>query len=367
MLIIEAKNLLRSILGRLSLIFGENSSKTNNFFYCNLVLDRVDGGPNRFLRNLINNQLVTDYLNINNWSLRNCTSALVFSVSWGNSFTKICKKKSIKSVLRVDGFFVPEDYIDLNYQHTEKYQRWMNKRLAYDLEAFDHIIYQSQFSKEMCDKYLYKRTSNFSIISNGTNIEHFKPDNFFLHDKLRIIVLAKHYPKHLDLALAIFQEVLKSNNNAEMTIVGPMRDGSDGTKQYVQDSLILTTEKDKINCKSFVKFDDLPELLCKHDIFLHVKVGDWCPNAVLEAMSCGLPVVCPAWGGTKEIIGDAGISVQGPKWGVDNQLIKGMSDAVLTISNDLVNYKKNARNKITDNNCIDDVTKSYLKVLNFLD
>ena len=123
----------------------------------------------------------------------------------------------------------------------------------------------------------------------------------------------------------------------------------------------------KYFCKSFVKFDDLPELLCKHDIFLHVKVGDWCPNAVLEAMSCGLPVVCPAWGGTKEIIGVAGISVQGPKWGVDNQLIKGMSDAVLTISNDLVNYKKNARNEITDNNCIDDVTKSYLKVLNFLD
>lgn len=104
MLIIQLKNIIRSVLGRCSIVFEGKSKQSKIKLYCNLVLDRVDGGPNRFLRNLTNSKLVKENLLINNWSLRDCSSALVFSGSWGNSFGKICKKKSIKSVLRVDGF-----------------------------------------------------------------------------------------------------------------------------------------------------------------------------------------------------------------------------------------------------------------------
>ena len=287
-------------------------------------------------------------------------------MSWGNSFSKFCKKKSIKSVLRVDGFFVPGDEIDLNYQHTEKYQRWMNMRLKYDLEAFDHIIYQSHFSKEICDKYLYNRSYNFSIISNGTDLELFKPYEYSSNERLKIILVAKYYPKHLDLALSVFKQILK-HVNADMTIVGPMRNDSEGVKDYVEQSSILNHEKSNVSFKSFVKSDELPKLLSSHDIFLHVKVGDWCPNAVIEAMSCGLPVVCPSWGGTKEIIGNAGISVDGPEWGVDKELIKGMGEAVLKISQDLHSYKKYARQHALENYSINDVSSKYLKLLNLID
>ena len=200
MLIPRIKTLIRAQIGILSVIFSTNQILSRDRFYCNLILGRVDGGPNRFLKNLISSRSIKNKLIINNWSLKGCSSALVFSGSWGNSFSKICKKKSIKTILRVDGFFVPDDSVDLNYQHSKAFQKRMNHRLSYDLEHFDHIIYQSKFSKEICDKYLFDRQDNFSIISNGTDLDHFKPQAISqVKDKLRIILVAKYYPKHLDL------------------------------------------------------------------------------------------------------------------------------------------------------------------------
>ena len=233
-------------------MFIRNQSLSRDRFYCNLILDRVDGGPNRFLKNLITSKLVKDKLLINNWSLKGCSSALVFSGSWGNSFSKVCKYRSIKTILRVDGFFVPDDSIDLDYQHSRKFQKRMNKRLALDLKQFDHIIYQSNFSKEICDKYLFNRKDDFSIISNGTDLDHFKPYGNNNNDRLKIILVAKYYPKHLDLALSIFKQIFK-HINADMTIVGVMRDGTEGVKDYVEKSLILNLEKPNVSCKSFVK------------------------------------------------------------------------------------------------------------------
>ena len=365
MVIPNIKSLIRALIGVSSILFIRNQSLSRDRFYCNLILDRVDGGPNRFLKNLITSKLVKDKLSINNWSLKGCSSALVFSGSWGNSFSKVCKYRSIKTILRVDGFFVPDDSIDLDYQHSRKFQKRMNKRLALDLKQFDHIIYQSNFSKEICDKYLFNRKDDFSIISNGTDLDHFKPYGNNNNDRLKIILVAKYYPKHLDLALSIFKQIFK-HINADMTIVGVMRDGTEGVKDYVEKSLILNLEKPNVSCKSFVKADVLPKLLSSHDIFLHVKVGDWCPNAVIEAMGCGLPVVCPSWGGTKEIIGNAGISADGPEWGVDETLIVGLAEAVIKISQDLDFYKKNARKCALEKYSIDDVSSKYLKLLNLV-
>lgn len=58
---------------------------------------------------------------------------------------------------------------------------------------------------------------------------------------------------------------------------------------------------------------DAPALLRRAHLLLHTKVKDPCPSAVIEAMSCGLPVVYPASGGTLELVGDeAGIGVPHP-------------------------------------------------------
>lgn len=47
--------------------------------------------------------------------------------------------------------------------------------------------------------------------------------------------------------------------------------------------------------------------LCFADIFIHSSKGEGCSNAILEAMSLGLPVIASDTGGTSEIVEDNAI------------------------------------------------------------
>lgn len=337
--------------------------------YCNLRNSGRTGGPERFLHNLASHQDVQNRIPIHNLILNNCSAALVFSASWGDTFTDICQRYSIRTVLRVDGFYVPSDQQEVQGGGTAcanfRYKDWVNNRLERDLERFDHVIYQSEFSKQACDQYLFARKSDFSIIHNGVNLSHFipsKPDN--TRKGIRLVVLGKHYPEHLELALAVFSRI-QLTPAAQLLIIGPMRDDTERVGEFVKANVADVNLLERIECRKTVSFNDLPGILKWGDIFLHVKIGDWCPNAVLEAMSCGLPVVCPAWGGTRELVGNAGIAAPGAPWRVDESLVAGMASAVNTIQADLADYKKKARARAMAKFDINAVLQDYLDILGF--
>jgi len=58
--------------------------------------------------------------------------------------------------------------------------------------------------------------------------------------------------------------------------------------------------------------EDVPSLLVDVDVFVHAsRLGEGFPNAVAEAMAAGCAVVATDVGGTREVVGDAGLLVQG--------------------------------------------------------
>src|SRR5262249_49139999 len=59
----------------------------------------------------------------------------------------------------------------------------------------------------------------------------------------------------------------------------------------------------------YAQSDAVP-LYQRGDILLHTKVNDPCPTVVIEALSCGLPVVYSRGGGVPELVGDdAGVGI----------------------------------------------------------
>ncbi|NVO08500.1 MAG: glycosyltransferase [Bacteroidales bacterium] len=49
---------------------------------------------------------------------------------------------------------------------------------------------------------------------------------------------------------------------------------------------------------------DIKDILYASDIFIHSSLGEGCSNAILEAMSAGLPIIASDTGGTGEVIND---------------------------------------------------------------
>ena len=115
-----------------------------------------------------------------------------------------------------------------------------------------------------------------------------------------------------------------------------------------------------------VSLKQLPDILNRNNVYIHTKIGDWCPNSVLEAMSCGLPVICPSWGGTKELVGDAGAICQSKEWECDDALIDQMALDTIRIYKNLNEFSLKSRRRILDNFDLEKSLKEYTKILIFV-
>jgi glycosyltransferase involved in cell wall biosynthesis len=62
-----------------------------------------------------------------------------------------------------------------------------------------------------------------------------------------------------------------------------------------------------------VDSDKLADLLRQHDIYIAASLHDPCSNALLEALTCGLPAIYAQSGGHKEIVGEAGFGFSTPE------------------------------------------------------
>ena len=96
-----------------------------------------------------------------------------------------------------------------------------------------------------------------------------------------------------------------------------------------------------------------------------------CPNSVIEALACGIPVAGFKVGVLGEMIdNDSGILVncQDEKGcEISKNDIDLLADAILKIKADLYEYKKGARMKAETKFSLNEMTDSYINVLELLE
>lgn len=74
--------------------------------------------------------------------------------------------------------------------------------------------------------------------------------------------------------------------------------------------------------------------------FAHICHIESCPNSVVEALVCGLPVICNNIGGTKELVGDDGVISEIDSWDwkpiANMQQTKMNNHQISRLSDDLI-------------------------------
>ena len=202
------------------------------------------------------------------------------------------------NVLRLDGL-----YFDSESSNNDQ----MNSGIFKSFDQADHIVYQSQFSKDMYHSfYGRKDPSQESIIHNGLDQEEFlsnvKPVKlsdpvFSKYGKICVASASWRRHKRLEETIEAFKH--PKLKNVLLIALGGMSYIKD--KSSIPDNVLLTP---------LLKPEQTASIYCMADAMIHLAWLDWCPNTVVEGLSCGAPVLCSHNGGTKELVKDNGVVVQ---------------------------------------------------------
>jgi len=175
----------------------------------------------------------------------------------------------------------------------------LNDRLRTVLRRADHVVYQSEFCKAAADRFLGPSQGGWEVLHNAVDTTEFTPADEPPPGPLMLLLGGDQFqPYRLGTALrtiALLPEV-------RLLVTGALiEDGHALAEQLGVAGRVLFTGR--------YAQRDAPAVYRRAHALLHPKVNDPCPNVVLEALACGLPVVHSESGGTPELVGDAGVGV----------------------------------------------------------
>jgi glycosyltransferase involved in cell wall biosynthesis len=206
---------------------------------------------------------------------------------------------------------------------------------------------------ESTDKKIY-------TIPNGIDLDKFtvNENKKFLRKKLGIsinktiiiFVGRLHVVKGLEYLINAVNKV--KNDNLKLFIIG------DGTERENLEKL-----SKKLNIENYIEFcgeipnEKIPEYLTASDIFVLPSLSEGFPNVLLEAMTCGLPVIATKIKGLDEIIEE----------GINGYLINPKSSEQIAEKIEFISKNKTIYKTISQNNKIRASEFSWDPVIDRLD
>ncbi len=180
---------------------------------------------------------------------------------------------------------------------TVPFNKYLNRNNKAVLNKSNIVVYQSELSKKMHNKFIGVSEKPSKIILNGVPTDIFYPQKEFLklegYPKL-VITASFRLHKRLHDAIFITNNLKQKYPNIKLHVIGDM---DNLTKEYIG-------ELNTLNCifHGRVKSDDLLKFYSSCDVGLSLCIFDSCPNSVVEMMGCGLPVITNSQSGASELL-----------------------------------------------------------------
>jgi glycosyltransferase involved in cell wall biosynthesis len=285
-------------------------------------------------------------------------AVLVFSGTRELNLLRRCRQDGIRIVQRLDG---------INWLHrvsprpirtflrAEGFNLLL--RLIRGLLA-DRIIYQSRFSREWWEEWFGIPRIDASVVYNGIPVEEF-PDRNETHDGT-LLVVEGHIPhnRYIRELMAGANRLLVARGPLKrMQIMGSMDSAWVGE---------LSAWEPRPKATGLRPYAEVKIAQSKASIFLSVEPNPPCPNAVLEAMAAGLPVIGLNTGSLAELVGKGGelAECDGNPWRLDvPRNLDGVGEAARQVLANWPVYSRSAQAEVRTRFDILQTAKAYLRVL----
>ena len=285
------------------------------------------------------------------------------------------KKKKIPIIQRLDGmnWLHRLQRRDIRHYLRSEYGnlilRIIRNRLA------SRIVYQSRFVREWWNREYTISTQPSLIIYNGVDLRIFSPHGSEKPPKshTRLLVVEGNvmggYEWGLENAVRLAIEISKqkraAHSHTELMIIGRV----DESLQSSWNQRIINLGYDEhitLNWGGVVPQSSIPGIDRSAHLFYSSDINPACPNSVIEALACGVPVVAFDTGALPELVDkDSGrvVDYGGDPWKLDPPDMFSLSEAAIDIIDHQEHFRESARKRAEDLFSLDDMVDNYLDVL----
>ena len=275
------------------------------------------------------------------------------------------KKRGVRIVQRLDGLHYLHRLLPLGIRHYLRAER-NNLILAFIRRSLaDFVVYQSNFVKDWWQTRYQHVNVRSQVIYNGVDLQAFTPlDAQSPPEKfVSILVIESSFRGGLDIGLQNSVEFAlglqtQIKNKLELKIIGPV------SRDLI--TRINETGKEIIHWAGIIPHNNIPSNNRQAHMLFSADINAACPNTVIEALACGLPVIAYATGSLPELIkGDAGrIAPYGSDyWKLESPNPKALIQAALEILVDQPRFRTAARAHAERHFGLEKMTEQYLAAL----
>ncbi|MCZ6530708.1 MAG: glycosyltransferase family 4 protein [Chloroflexi bacterium] len=237
--------------------------------------------------------------------------------------------------------------------------RWVRNRLA------DHVVYQSQFAKDWWEERYGPAPVPSSVVYNGVPLDVYSPegDEARPDDRIRLLMVEGNYAGGYEIGLQagieLAQRVAReAGRKVELTVAGQV---PGRVHQAIDPESELI-----VDWRGVVEPADIPALDRTAHVLFAGDIHPACPNAVIEAMACGLPVVAYDTGALPELVtGPSGrvTAYGGDAWKLETPDVVRLVEATREILEEQPRYRAGARARAEETFGLDRMVDEYLAAL----
>jgi glycosyltransferase involved in cell wall biosynthesis len=238
----------------------------------------------------------------------------------------------------------------------------------------DHIVYQSEFAKGWWERTHGLAPVPSSVVYNGVDLNIYSPgmetgnqDFKMPEDRYRILIvegsLLGGYEMGVDTAVGLVETLNETFSHelgkpVELMIAGRV-------SEKVKSNWSRSTEI-PITWAGLVSPDKIPALDASAHLLFSSDINAACPNSVIEALACGVPVLAFNTGALPEMVSsDSGkvIPYGGNPWKLEKPDIQALSRGGVEILKNQVKYRAGARERAESTFGLTGMVDGYLDAL----
>lgn len=234
----------------------------------------------------------------------------------------------------------------------------------------DRVVYQSEFIRGWWEDWYGVARVPGHVILNGVDLEAYTPivrdakgpqSGVPHHPPYHLLVVEGSLAGGLDAGLQAavhLVEILSEAFPIRLTVAGAV---DARAKERLEKE-----GKTPLEFLGFVPRERIPELMRSSHLLFSAEINPPCPNSVIEALACGLPVIGFDTGSLCELVGeDAGrlVPYGGDQWRLETPDVPALAKAVGEVLGAQERFRSAARARAEELLGIDKMVEEYLRVL----